>query len=391
MHHNSQMKRYLEQDIRQALSEKIVLLTGPRQCGKTTFAKQFYDDFVYFNYDATEDRVLLRKKNWDRSKPLVIFDELHKMKEWKRWLKGLYDKEGIPPEIVVTGSAKLDTYRKVGDSMAGRYFQYRLYPLDLKEAISVDASLDPQEIYERLMICSGFPEPFLKNSKTYYKRWRRTHLDIILRQDLLDMQVVRDIQSIETLVQLLKTRVGASVSYANLARDLERDINTIKRWLQLLENLYVIFRVTPYHKNIARALLKEPKYYFFDIAQVEVENNNGARLENLVALSLLKELHFIEDTTGVKTNLHYVRTKEGKEIDFVICVEGKPTHLIEVKLADESPSPAFQHFIPAFPQSKTIQLVKDCEKEKIFPNGLEIRRLIPWLTQLKIIPQMRSD
>ena len=259
------MERHLKHDIEQALSKKVVLLTGPRQCGKTTLAKNLYSDFDYFNYDAAEDRLALKNKSWDRQKSLVIFDELHKMKEWKRWIKGVYDKEGISPHLLVTGSAKLDTYRKVGDSLAGRYFQYRLYPFDLKEIMKRDSVHSSTEIFERLCNCSGFPEPFLEGSETYYKRWRRTHLDIILRQDLLDMQAVRDIQAIETLVHLLKSRVGSSVSYANLARDLGRDINTIKRWLLLLENLYVIFRVTPYHKNIARALLKEPKYYFFDV------------------------------------------------------------------------------------------------------------------------------
>ena len=376
------MERYLQQDVKQALAEKIVLLTGPRQCGKTTLAKQLYPDFDYFNYDAMEDRLALREKSWDRSKSLVIFDELHKMKEWKRWIKGVYDKEGVKPQLLMTGSAKLDVYRKVGDSLAGRYFQYRLHPLDLKEVVQYDSVYDQAEIFKRLWYCGGFPEPFFKGSENYYKRWRRSHLDIILRQDLIDTQVVRDIRSIELLVQLLKQRVGAGVSYANLARDLERDINTVKRWLQLLENLYVIFRVTPFHKQIARALLKEPKYYFFDIAQVE---GDSARLENLVAVALLKELHFIEDTTGIAVELNYLRTKDGKELDFVICMDRKPTHLIEVKSADATAATAFQHFLPMFSSVKAIQLVKDCHREKTFPNGLEIRKLIPWLARLKLL------
>ncbi|HEX4044585.1 MAG TPA: ATP-binding protein [Gammaproteobacteria bacterium] len=385
------MKRYLDNHIKSALTEKIVLLTGARQCGKTTLAKQLYKDFDYFNYDAVEDRILLRKKIWDRNKPLVIFDELHKMKEWKRWIKGVYDKEGIHPELLVTGSAKLDTYKKVGDSLAGRYFQYRLYPLDLKEVAHYDAHIDSTDAFNRLWHCSGFPEPFLKGTEEYYKRWRRGHLDIILRQDLVDIHTVRDIQSVETLVQLLKTRVGAGVSYANLARDLERDIHTIKRWLQLLENMYVIFRVTPYHKNIARSLLKEPKYYFFDIAQVE--GDEGARLENLVALSLLKELHFIEDTTGASVNLQYLRTKEGKEIDFIICQDSTPTHLIEVKTSNNDPAPTFQHFMPLFQTHaiQAIQLVKNCHREKTFENGLKICALIPWLTTLNLLPRKNHE
>jgi len=348
------MRRYLDKYVKQLSTEKIVLLTGARQCGKPALAKQFYSEFDYFNFDAAEDRLALKQKSWDRTKPLIIFDELHKMREWKRWIKGVYDKEGI---------------------------HHRLYPLDLKEVAQYDAKLTPDETFQRLWNCSGFPEPFLKGDLSYYRRWRREHLDIILRQDLIDLHLVRDIQAIETLVQLLKTRVGAGISYANLARDIERDTNTIKRWLQLLENLYLIFRITPYHKNVARSLLKEPKYYFFDIAQVD---EPGARLENIVALSLLKELHFIEDTTGKSVGLNYLRTKEGKEVDFVVCIEGKPKNLIEVKLSDSSAAPALSYFSPLFPGIKAIQLVKDCEREKTFPNGVEIRKLIPWLTHLNL-------
>ena len=349
--------------------------------GKTTVSKSFRPDFDYFNYDSAEDRLALREKSWDRSKPLIIFDELHKMKNWKRWLKGIYDTEGLHPQLLVTGSARLDVHRRAGDSLAGRYFQYRLHPIDLKEAHLLWGEYDEHEIFRRLWECSGFPEPFLKGDATYYRRWRRSHLDSILRQDFIELQAVRDIKSIETLVLLLKERIGSSISYANLARDLDCDSNSVKRWLQLLENLYIIFRVTPYSKNIARSLLKEPKFYFYDHTYAESE---GARLENLVACALLKELHFLEDTTGIKAGLHYLRTKEGKEIDFLISQENKPTHMIEVKSSDDAPVAAFQHFMKFLPQVKSVQLVKSLKREKTFPEGLAIKSLIPWLKNLDL-------
>lgn len=373
------MKRYLQSYIQRDLPSKIVLVTGPRQCGKTTLTKQLRDSYDYFNYDAVESRFALKEKSWDREKQLIIFDELHKMNGWKGWLKGIYDTEGIPPEMVVTGSARLEIKRKLGDSLAGRYFQFRLHPLDLKEAVEFYKH-DEEKLFAQLWNCSGFPEPFLKNNITYYKRWRRSHLDIILRQDLIDLYTGRDIQAIESLVLLLKNRVGATVSYANLARDLERDPNTIKRWLRLLENLYVIFRVTPYHQNIARSLLKEPKYYFYDHAQVE--NNDGARLENLVSCALLKELQFLEDTQGVHTGLHYLRTKDGKEIDFLISIEHKVKLIIEIKWSDAIPANGFNHFNQFLTQIKKIQLVKELDREKTYPNGLEVRSLIHWLAKL---------
>lgn len=375
------MLRDLQSHILEDLPQKIVLLTGPRQCGKTTLAKQLRPNYDYFNYDSAEDRLMLQEKSWDRKKPLIIFDELHKMKSWKRWLKGIYDTEGIPPQLLVTGSARLDVHRKVGDSLAGRFFQYRLHPLDLKEATQYWQD-DPKKVFERLWDCSGFPEPFLKGDQTYYRRWRRSHIDIILKQDLVDLHTVKDIKAIETLVLLLKNRIGKSISYANLARDLECDANSVKRWLTLLENLYLIFRVTPYSKNISRSLLKEPKFYFYD--HTYVEDDHGARLENFVACALLKELHYLEDTTGIKTALHFLRTKDGKEIDFLICLDDKPSWMLEVKWSEEILTKGFEHFEKFLPKINCVQLVKDLKREKTYPNGAAVRALIPWLTEINL-------
>ena len=374
------MERTLHQPIINDLPNKIILLSGPRQTGKTTLSKELHSSFQYLNFDSAEDRLIMKEKSWDREKQLIVFDELHKMKNWKRYLKGIYDTEGIPPSILVTGSAKLDIHKRVGDSLAGRYFQFRMHPFDLKEVKSL--SSDWTQLFNQLWTCGGFPEPFLKNNATYYKRWRRTHLDIILRQDLIELYSGRDIYAIENLVYLLKDRVGSTISYANLARDLERDPTTIKRWLHLLENLYIIFKVKPYHKKIARSLLKEPKYYFYDHALID--HDDGAHLENIVASALLKELQFLEDTTGVVAHLQYLRTKDGKEIDFLIVIDNKPVHLIEIKWSDDNPSPNFNYFEKHLPKVKKTQLVKELVREKTFPNGLEIRALIPWLVNLEL-------
>jgi predicted AAA+ superfamily ATPase len=181
----------------------------------------------------------------------------------------------------------------------------------------------------------------------------------------------------QTLVQLLRTRVGSPVSYSSLAGDLQISPATVKNWLEMLENLYVVFRVTPYHQNIARALLKEPKYYFYDTAKVLLDE--GARFENLVALTLMKELHYLEDVKGVQCKLHYLRSKDKKEIDFMIQVGINNTLLIEVKLSDDQLSPNFKTFEPYFPKCRKIQIVKNLKKEKFFPDGSEVRLAANWL------------
>lgn len=372
------MNRAIAQYIKQDLVKKIVFITGPRQVGKTTLAKALTPSLNYFSYDRAADRLVLKNESWDRQKQLTIFDELHKMHHWKRWLKGIYDTEGVATnQLLVTGSAKLDTYRKVGDSLAGRYFQYRLHPLDLKEA---KLWYTPEEAFQRLWICGGFPEPFFDGSRTFYQRWKKSHIDIILRQDLIDISSVRDIQSIENLVELLKVNVGSTVSYANLARTLEKDAKTIKNWLQLLEDLYVIFKVTPYAKKVAKSLLKESKYYFYDSGQVT--KDDGLRLENIVATALLKELDFIEDTLGVNAKLHFARTRDGKEIDFIVVIDNIPRYMLEVKYADEKPSKHFQYFAKYFPQAQKIQLVKEIKHEQIFADGVEVRSLVTWLSNI---------
>jgi predicted AAA+ superfamily ATPase len=376
------MQRYLEKYIIEDLKEKIVLLTGPRQTGKTTLSKMLMTGFDYFNFDNAEDRLSLLEKSWDRSKDLIIFDELHKLKNWKSWLKGIYDTEGVPPSILVTGSAKLDIYKKMGDSLAGRFFQFRLHPLDLKEIKNILNPENLQTELDKLLNTGGFPEPFLNGSSRFYNRWKRSHLDIIIKQDLIDLENVQHITSVETLIQLLKKRVGSPVSYSSLARDLQCSDKTIKRWLTILENMYVIFRVSPFHKNIARSILKSPKFYFYDTGQVI--GDPGAKLENLVACALLKEINYLADCYGEEKHLYYLRNKEGREVDFCIITNEDPALMVEVKWRDENVSPNFKIFKKSFPGVKMLQIVKELKKEKTFPDGIEIRSAHKWLSRLSL-------
>jgi predicted AAA+ superfamily ATPase len=371
------MDRGINSHIRTDLEHKIVLLTGPRQSGKTTIAKSLFTSFDYLNMDNSMHMQHAINKYWDRGKQLLILDEFHKFKNWKRFIKGVYDTEGLTPKILITGSAKLDTYNKVGDSLAGRYFKYRLYPIDIQEAC-VYWENDPKAAFNRIMTCSGFPEPFLNGNTGYYKRWLKTHTEIILKQDLIDLTAVRSIKAIELLYHLLKNRVSSNINYANLAGDIQCDPSSIKQWIDILENMYMVFKITPYHKNIARSLLKEPKIYCYDFASIMDE---GAKLENLVALSILKRLHFLEDIEGANAVLHYCRTKDGKEIDFLVKIEST-TYLIEVKTSESKISQNFAYFAKFCENVKCIQLVKNLDREYTTMQGYEVRALIPWLAEI---------
>ena len=337
------MKRIYQKYINEFLKKKIVLISGPRQSGKTTLSKMGHREYIYLNFDNDNDRKTIREMSWDKKIKLIIFDELHKGPKWKQWLKGVYDTNEYNNSFIVTGSARLDTYKKVGDSLAGRYFQYRLHPLDVREICKIEKKSNPDEVIDRILNYSGFPEPYLANNKRFYNLWKKTHLDIILKQDLITLEDVKDLKSIELLIDLLKERVGSPISYSNLANDLQVSDKTIKSWLQILENIYVIFKITPFSKNIARSNLKQPKYYFYDVARVTA--GDGHKFENLVACSLMKEIQFRTDCLGENWNLFYLSKKGGLEVDFAITYENKLKFAIEVKLSDSNPAKNFSPFL----------------------------------------------
>jgi predicted AAA+ superfamily ATPase len=355
------MERTISGQIRADLAKKMVFVTGPRQVGKTTLSKTLSPDPVYLNFDSPEHKKILMDGSWDRRGALIIFDEIHKMKNWKNLLKGIYDTEGNKPPLLVTGSGRLDYYRKGGDSLAGRYFLHRLHPFTIKELTRLTGR-DPADLLDSLIKTGGFPEPWLSGDETAAARWRRTHIDVIIRQDLLDLEKVREIGSFELLVHLLRERVGSGVTYSSLAEDLQVSVPTVRHWLEILERLYVIFPVRPLTRNVARGILKESKYYFYDTGAVE--GDPGVKLENTVACGLLAEIHFLEDTTGVHGELLYIRDKEKREVDFAVVIDNKVKLLLEVKHADDNFSRNLIYHTERVKPEKSIQLVRNLRQTR---------------------------
>ncbi|MGZ3746602.1 MAG: ATP-binding protein [Pseudobdellovibrionaceae bacterium] len=377
------LKRSIQDQIEKDLEKKIVLVAGPRQCGKTTMAQAIGRNAEYLNYDNLDDRAIILSRKWDRQKDLIIFDELHKMPKWKAWLKGIYDKEKRGgPRLLVTGSARLNAFKKVGDSLAGRHFYFRLHPFDMKELAKSQLKMSEAEKFDRLMVVGGYPEPFMNGNEKEYRRWRQGHLDIILRQDLASLEQIRDLASVEVLVQLLRTKVGSGISINALATDLQKDPKTVKRWLEVLEDLFILFKVIPYSKDIARAVKKEPKYYFYDTGFVQ--GDEAQKLENLVACSLLKECHYRTDVEGRVYNLYFLKVKGGREIDFAMVPESKEdiAQLIEVKWGDDEVSPNFKLFANVFKNCQKVQLVQNLKKEYVNAQGVEVRKASSWLCHI---------
>ncbi|MCC6220820.1 MAG: ATP-binding protein [Deltaproteobacteria bacterium] len=332
----------------------MVFLGGPRQVGKTTLALSLLGPDAneshpaYLNWDATEDRSKILKGQLPSKGNLLVLDEIHKYKPWRNFVKGLYDKHKSTLRILVTGSARLDYYRKGGDSLQGRYHYLRLHPLSLME-IGGAASLKDLSL---LLKFGGFPEPFYKGEETFLRRWQLERTERVVREDLRDLENVKELSLIELLAERLPACVGSPISVQSLREDLNVAHESVERWIKVLERLYFCFRIPPYGPPRIRAVKKEQKLYMWDWSLVEEE---GARFENLVASQLLKYCHFRQDTEGHKMELRYIRDRNGREVDFVVLKKGKALFAVECKINSKTASPHCAYFrqrtdIPSFYQ-----------------------------------------
>jgi predicted AAA+ superfamily ATPase len=377
--------RYLEPYIIKDLQRKMVFIGGPRQAGKTTISKHILGVYPYKEghfgkyllWDDDEDRSYILKQAWPASTSLVVLDELHKFKRWRNWLKGTFDKQRDDRNFLVTGSARLDLYRRGGDSLLGRYHYWRLHPFTLSE---LPEGISKEEALARLLSVGGFPEPFIANDLQEARRWRRERLDRVLREDVRELESLQDISSLRLLVDLLRSRVGSSVVMSNLAEDLQIAPATVKRWVGVLSAMYLCFPVFPYSKKIPRAIQRPPKVFFYDNG--DVLGDEGAVFENLVATHLLKRNHFLEDSTGTSYELMYLRDKEKREVDFVILKDGQVDELIEVKLTETKPTSALKHYAKLLMPRRTIQIVRDL-KQSMLLDGVEI---VPAIEELSKAP-----
>lgn len=356
--------------VQQDLKKKMVFLGGPRQVGKTTLSQQLIPNYqvghpAYLNWDFIEHRDCIKNRNWPKTEKLIVFDEIHKFKGWQNLVKGYYDIFKDLHSFLITGSARLDHYRKGGDSLMGRYFYYRLHPYSLPEL-----GYNRQN-FDDLFQYGGFPEPLIEKDPITLYRWHRNRIDKLIRTDLRDLENVKDLDKLELLADDLPNRVGSPLSYKQLGNDLEVASQTVERWINILNTLYYCFQISPFGDRKIKAVKKESKLYLWDWSQIK---SDGARFENLVASHLLKYCHFLEDTEGHKMELRFIRDERGKEVDFIIFKNKEPMFAVECKLTDLELSKHITYFkdrlskIPKFYQVHTGSTEKQIdEKISIVP------------------------
>ena len=363
----------------------MLFVGGPRQVGKTTLAKavghQAYPHCLYLNWDRLRDQKQILDAIWPGQTDLIILDEIHKYRKWKTWLKGEYDTYRDTLRFLITGSSRLDVYRKGGDSLQGRYFYYRLHPFSLKEwAIAVNGATDSSlalpytslvfgkpepEGLVHLLSFGGFPEPLFKGTDRFAKRWRNHRLERLFREDIRDLEPIRELSSMMQLSHLLPTRAGALFSANSVREDLQVSHATISHWMTVLESFYYLFRLYPYHPKTIRSLKKEPKLYLFDWAEIP---DPGARFENLVASHLLKFVHYLYDVQGIVAGLHFLRDVDQREVDFLVTIDNRPWFAVEAKMADTTPSRALSYFKKKLDIPFTYQVVAKDNIDLISPE-----------------------
>lgn len=338
-------KRYLESEIIEDLKSKMVFIGGARQVGKTSLAKSIaeknFNSYDYLNWDHPDDRKKIMQSRFKGDAELLLFDEIHKYRDWKNYLKGQFDKYGRERKILVTGSARLDVYRRGGDSLMGRYYYFRLHPFSLAEFLEIDNRLEPfkgievrpgtketSQARDLALRFGGFPEPLLKQSEKELRRWHNQRLERLVKEDIRDIENIRELSLLQVLVDILPSKVGSLFSLNALREDLSVAHKTVANWVEILERFYYHFRIYPFNHRRIKSLRKEPKLYLYDWSQAPA---GGPRVENMVASHLLKTCHYLNDAEGRKTELHFLRDIEGREVDFLVTENSEPWFAVEVK------------------------------------------------------------
>ncbi len=339
---------------------QMAFVVGPRQVGKTTTCRGLSS--AYLNWDNSDDRQVildgpaatagrLGLDRLSRRPPVAVFDELHKFARWKAFLKGFHDTYADSVRAIVTGSSRMDAYRRGGDSLMGRYFLYRMHPFTVAEIASRSIP-DPLKVirpphritekdFDALWTHGGYPEPFLKRDIRFTRRWSSLRRQQLLREDIRDLTRIQELGQIEALVHVLMEHSGDQLVFSSLARQVQVSQDTLSRWIRTLCGFHLGFLLRPWFKNVSKSLRKEPKWFLRDWSNIADE---GKRAETFVACHLLKAVEGWTDLGLGEFQLGYLRDSLKREVDFVVVRDRKPWMLVEVKKADSQPSDSLAYF-----------------------------------------------
>lgn len=361
------MKRLYQSIIEEHIADvdQMAFMPGPRQVGKTTIVKKICEKFpgsLYLNWDFPRDRELILSGSdkviasvlpeilGKKKIPILAFDEIHKFKKWKNYLKGYFDYSKGDIKTLVTGSAKLNLYKKGGDSLMGRYFLYHIHPFSVAELleraykaekINAPKELD-EDLWQALFEFGGFPEPLFKQNKRFLNRWQQLRFQQLFQEDIREASLIPDLAQMEVLAHMLYRQAGMQINYHSLAKMIQITDKTAKKWLTILEAFYFSFSIRPWSNNVSRSLIKGPKLYLWDWSLIE---DRGARVENFIASHLFKAVDYWNDIGLGQFALYYLRDKDKREVDFLITQNGKPWILAEVK---SSPNQALSQHLHYF-------------------------------------------
>ena len=374
------LSRYIKNAVNEDLESRMVFVGGPRQVGKTTFSLQFLTEPetnhpAYLNWDNVLTRSSLMKGELPPNQNFIVLDEIHKYARWRNLVKGFYDTNKSKISFIITGSARLDYYRKGGDSLQGRYHYYRLHPFSLMELNSKATGND----FKDLLKFGGFPEPFLGGSEVEAKRWSREYRNRLINEEITNLENVSDLGNLELLSLRLPQLVGSPLSINSIREDLQVSHKRVSKWLNILERTYAIFRISPFGSSKLRAVKKEQKHYHYDWSLIP---DLPLRFENMVAMHLLKWVHFEQDTKGRDLELKYFRDVDGREVDFVITENMNPIYLIEAKWKDAEIPKGLKYLKKRFPNVKAYQISATGKKDYITLDGIRVLPSLKFLSTL---------
>ena len=391
------IKRSLYVNIWERLSahKQMVFIAGPRLAGKITFTQILAENFnnsLYFNWDILDEkRKLVENPSFyeevqrrDNSIPLIIFDELHKYSNWKNYLKSVYDRDSANYKFVVSGSGRLDMYQKGGDSLAGRYLMFYLWPFTLAELAGNNLSLEqflsnpievrtcPNEtltIWNNLSQFSGFPDPFLNENGHYYNIWSNTYKKQLLREDIRDLASLKKLEDVEVLFSLLPSKISSPLSMASLSKDMHVSFDSVRSWIEVFENFFMVFRIPPWSRKISRAITQEKNCIFSIMPGL----NRPLRIPQQNLKIWLRSSFFGPYPTGIISGLGISlcitsETRISRRLIFSFPTNKSHSFSLKPKLSDDHTAKSLIKFqnvlkIPA------VQLVNEGDICKLVSNG----------------------